>query len=252
MPVPLAEVVTWCNARVRHPAVADFPGACNGLQLENAGTVHKLGAAVDAGLYPFRAAQAQGVDFLIVHHGLFWQPNVPLTGRYYTRLKTALEADLAVYSAHLPLDAHPEIGNNALLARALELEPERFFLEHEGVPIALIARAPLGRKALRARLESQFPGTLSCVEYGSEALERVAILSGSGRSALDHLRAEGLDTLITGELRQEHFNLAQELGLNLYCAGHYATEVFGVRALAAEAAAHFGLDWGFLEEPCPW
>ncbi len=248
----LAEVVAFCDQRARIREVRDFEGARNGLQVENGGAVTKIGAAVDAGLGPFRRAVEAGVDFLICHHGLFWTPPVPLTGVNREKVKVALDGNLAVYGAHLPLDCHPGIGNNVLLARALGLEPCGTFLEYEGTDIGLLAKGPAGgRAALAEALQKLFPGTYAAIEYGSESPPRVAVLTGSGQSAVPRLRAEGVDTLVTGELRQHHFNMAQELELNLYPCGHYATEVFGVKALAAEAAEHFGLDWIFIEEPCP-
>jgi dinuclear metal center YbgI/SA1388 family protein len=247
----LSDLVSFCDQRVRRREITDFPGAENGLQLENNGTVTKIGAAVDAGDRPFQLAAERGVDFLIVHHGLFWTPNVPFTGRFYRRLKRAMGANLAVYGAHLPLDAHPEIGNNAILARRLGLEAEERFLPYEGEPIGLLARHEGSRTTLRERMEALFPGGVTAIECGSEAPSRVALLTGSGRSALAHLKRQGTDTLIIGELRQEHYNLAEEEGFNLYCCGHYATEVFGVQALAAEAAEKFGLEWEFIPTDCP-
>jgi putative NIF3 family GTP cyclohydrolase 1 type 2 len=118
---PLADLVGHCNQRLDLPAFADFPGSFNGLQIENNGTVTKVGAAVDAGLVPFQRAAAAGVDFLLVHHGLFWDGARPVTGSMRARLQTAFAANLAVYSAHLPLDGHSELGNNVQLARALTL-----------------------------------------------------------------------------------------------------------------------------------
>ncbi|MFP4156933.1 MAG: Nif3-like dinuclear metal center hexameric protein [Opitutales bacterium] len=247
----LKDIVSFCDQRVRRTAIKDFDGARNGLQIENSGEVTKIGAAVDAGLRPLEAAIAEKVDFLICHHGLFWAPPIPVTDIHYRKLKTALDGDLAVYGAHLPLDAHPDIGNNALLAKALGLDVVGSFLPYEGNDIACIAEAPLGgRLELSSLLNSIFPDTYQGIEYGSEHPERIGILTGSGQSAVPHLKAQGLDTLITGELRQHHFNMAQELELNLYPCGHYATEVFGVKALAAEVAGKFGLDWTFLEQPC--
>lgn len=247
----LKEIVAWCDQRTRRIEIRDFEGAENGLQLENNGRVSKIGAAVDAGCVPFAAAIAEGVDFLIVHHGIFWTAPIPLTGRHYTKVKTAMDGNLAVYGAHLPLDAHPEIGNNALLAKALKLQPEKWFLEYEGTPIALLARGIDERSELHRRLQSLFPGGVTAMEFGASRLGSVALLTGSGRSALSALRANGTDTLITGELRQEHFNLAQEEGLNLYCCGHYATEVFGVKALANEVSAAFDLPWTWIGTDCP-
>ncbi|MFO8027545.1 MAG: Nif3-like dinuclear metal center hexameric protein [Opitutales bacterium] len=247
----LKEIVQFCDDRTRRPEILDFGGAHNGLQLENNGAVTRIGAAVDAGQRPFEAAIASKIDFLICHHGMFWSPPVPLTGTSYQKVKTALDGNLAVYGAHLPLDAHPEIGNNALLAKELGLERTGSFLNYEGNDIATIASAPDGgRSGLSAKLKTLFPETYQGIEYGSETPGRVAILTGSGQSAVPQLKANGLDTLITGELRQHHFNMAQELGLNLYPCGHYATEVFGVKALAAEVAEKFGLEWEFIEQPC--
>lgn len=247
----LKDIVAYCDQRVRNSEIKDFDGAFNGLQVENRGEVTKIGAAVDAGLRPFEAAIAQKVDFLICHHGLFWSPPLPLTGINYRKVKAAIDGNLAVFGAHLPLDAHPEIGNNALLARALGLEQIGTFLPYEGNDIATIASAPAGgRTELSSNLKKLFPASYRSIEYGSKQPEKICILTGSGQSALPKLRAQGIDTLVTGELRQHHFNMAQELELNLYPCGHYATEVFGVKALAAEVAETFGIEWTFIEQPC--
>jgi dinuclear metal center YbgI/SA1388 family protein len=248
--VPLDEIVAWCDQRLSVCQIRDFDGACNGLQIANGGRVSRIGAAVDAGLQPFTDAVAASVDLLLVHHGLFWSPLQPITGRHYRKLKVALDGGLAVYSAHLPLDAHPQIGNNAQLAAALGLTVEDTFLPYEGTPIGLLTGAPPSRDVLVERATALFGPRIHCILYGSSHPRRVAILTGSGRSALPLLRAHGCDTLVTGELRQEHFNLAQEEGFNLLVCGHYATEEFGVRALAAELADHFGLPWNFIRQPC--
>jgi putative NIF3 family GTP cyclohydrolase 1 type 2 len=181
----------------------------------NRGRVTRIGAAVDAGREPFRQAVAAGVDFLIVHHGLFWDPARPLTGAAYERVATLVEGGCALYSSHLPLDAHPRLGNNALLARQVGLRPKRPFLVRD-------------------------------VECGPARVGAVAFCSGSGNSAVPELGKAGADTLVTGELREEWFNRAQEEGLNLYCCGHYATEVHGVRALATELSRRFRLPWEFI------
>jgi dinuclear metal center YbgI/SA1388 family protein len=247
----LHEIVCFCDQRTRCSEIKDFGGAYNGLQIENDGQVTRIGAAVDAGQRPFEAAIADEVDFLICHHGLFWTPPTPLTGPAYQKVKTALDGNLAVYGAHLPLDCHPTIGNNALLAKELGLTAVGSFLPYEGNHIATIAEGPAGgRTELAAKLKALFPKTYGAIEYGSDQPGRIGILTGSGQSAVPHLLENGIDTLVTGELRQHHFNMAQELGLNLYPCGHYATEVFGVKALAAEVAEAFGLEWQFIEQPC--
>lgn len=251
MSVALDLLVAWCDETTRRSAYADFPGSHNGLQCANRGTVTRIGAAVDADLRTLRAAADAGVDFLIVHHGLFWAPPIPLTGPAYEKVALLRDANLAVYGSHLPLDGHPEIGNNVLLARALGLEPLERVFPLEGEPIGLVARGPTSRADLRARLERAFPGLVKAVEFGSAAPQRVAILTGSGSSVVDRLGEVNCDTLVTGELRQQYYTTAADRGYNLYAAGHHATETFGVKALAEAAAAHFNLPWSFLDSGCP-
>ena len=250
--IRLEALVDWCDQRVNRRAVPDFPGAHNGLQCANRGEVCKIGAAVDAGQVTFEKAVAAGVDFLIVHHGMFWTPPIPLNGVHYAKVAYLIENNCAVYASHLPLDCHPEIGNNVLIARKLGLEPAGVFCPYQGVDIGILTSGPQNRAALVDTLSTHFSSTLTAIEYGSAQPERVAILSGSGADVVpDLLMAAGVDTLITGELRQRHYTQAQEYRFNLYACGHYATEVFGVQALAAEAARHFKLPWEFIPTDCP-
>ena len=246
----LEEIVAYCDRRTRRAAFLDFPGACNGLQVANNGRVTRVGAAVDAGLTPFGQAVAAGVDFLVVHHGLFWSPPQPVTGPIYRKLSVLLRGNCALYSSHLPLDAHRAIGNNALLARQLGLKPSRWFLEHEGAAIGCIAASALRRGELRRRLTALYPRVIA-LEFGAAALRAVAFCSGSGHQAVRELAPAGVDTLVTGELREEWFNYAQEHRLNLYACGHYATETHGVKALAAELAKRFRVPWNFIATDNP-
>jgi dinuclear metal center YbgI/SA1388 family protein len=241
----LADLVAYCDQRTRRAAFEDAPGARNGLQVANDGRVSKIGAAVDAGAVPFRLAVEAGVDFLIVHHGMYWDMPLPITGKVHDRVATLIRGNCALYSNHLPLDSHPEIGNNALLARQLGLAPRRGFIPNAGGDIGLIAAGGPPRAALRAQLERLYPRVIA-IECGSEQPAEVAFCSGGGNSAVPLLRPAGVDTLVTGELREEFFNQAQEERLNLYLCGHYATEVHAVRALAAELAEKFGLPWTFV------
>lgn len=247
----MIDLVKYCDARVCCAEIKDFPGSFNGLQLENNGYVSKIGASVDAGLVPFQLANENQVDFLIVHHGLFWSPPTPLTGVNYKKVHFCMENNLAVYGSHLPLDCHPEIGNNAILAQKLELQPITSFLPYEGLNIGLITQNSYSRKELINRLKSLFPKGINSMEFGSDFPSKIAILTGSGQSAVDKILESGADTLITGELKQNHFNIAQELKLNLYTCGHYATETFGVKALGKELAAKFDLPFQFIETACP-
>lgn len=244
------ELAAWCDERTRRTAFSDAPGACNGLQMANSGKVTKIGAAVDAGVVPFQKAAAAGVDFLIVHHGMYWDMPRPLTGPVYERVATLFRADCALYSSHLPLDAHPEIGNNALFARQLGLKPVRGFAPNPGGDIGLICANIRTRDELEAELRTHY-SRVTAITCGSAQPTEVALCTGSGNSALRELVGTGVDTLITGELREEHFNLAQEEKLNLYLCGHYATEVHAVQALAAELSAQFGLPWEFIATENP-
>jgi len=246
----LHDLVTYCDQRTRRAAFKDAPAAFNGLQVANNGRVTKIGAAVDAGVVPFQRAVAAGVDFLIVHHGMYWDMPRPLTGAAYDRVATLIRGNCALYSNHLPLDGHPEIGNNALLARQLGLKRSRPFLVRDGEAIGCIANTRLTRAALRARLEQHYPRVLA-IEYGSARPRAVAFCSGAGNSALPELAPARVDTLVTGELREEFFNRAQEEKLNLYLCGHYATEVHAVQALGAELAKKFRLPWEFIATDNP-
>jgi len=247
----LDQVVAYCDRRVRVRDIADFPGSLNGLQAANSGKVTKIGATVDAGAGAFALAAAAGVDFLIVHHGMFWDGAQPITGSQHTRLKTLFDADCAVYSSHLPLDAHPQIGNNALIAKALGLKVSDWAIAYQGTPIAAVVDKSPTRAKLKAQLIKLFPRGITSIEFGPAQPRKVGIISGSGSSCVAQLAANGIDTLITGELKQSAFNAAQETGLNLFVCGHYATEIFGVCALAKECATRFHVPWEFLDTGCP-
>ena len=245
MPADLRHVTRFCDALTNRREVPDFSDARNGLQHRGRPRVRKVGAAVDAGTEVFKAAAKRGVDFLIVHHGMHWKPVSPARTVASARKAALRRSGLSLYSSHLPLDAHPVIGNNALIAADLGLRVIDWFVDYEGLPIACVCRG-IPRATLRRRLKASYPGTFKAIEFGSARPSRIAILSGSGRSALPCLRDAGCDSLITGELREEHFNEAHEQRWNLYPCGHYATETWGVKALAAAVSAEFGVPWEFI------
>ena len=249
--VKTEDIVNFCNQRTNLGEIEDFPGSYNDLQVGNSGEIKKIGASVDAGLIPFTKAIDLQIDFLITHHGLFWNPPIPITCSAYKKIKLCLDNNLAVYGSHLPLDCHPEIGNNSILAKKLGLEPFAKFLPFKGTDIGLITKNNQKRSQIREKLKTLFPKGFSTMEFGSDQPEKIAILTGSGQSAVDHIIDNGADTLITGELKQHHFNIAQELKLNLFACGHYATETFGVNALAQEAANKFDLSYEFVSSECP-
>lgn len=243
--VTASEIARFCDLITRRGEVGDYADARNGLQYRGTRKVRRIGAAVDAGTGVFELAAKAKVDFLIVHHGIHWRPTLPGRSVLAARKVSLKRNGLSLYSSHLPLDAHPYIGNNAIIAHRLGLEIDRWFLDFEGTPIACLCKG-MPRTKLVQRLRAEYPTTFKAIEHGSTKPSRIAILSGSGRSALPELAKLGCDTLITGELREEHFNEAHEQGWNLYPCGHYATEVWGVRALAEAAARRFDLDWTFV------
>ena len=246
---PLSEVVRHLETVLDHPAVADWPHAVNGLQVENRGRIHRIGAAVDACEATLRQAAERGVDFLLVHHGLFWNGLQPVQGPFYRKLRIALDANLAVFSSHLPLDAHPRFGNNALLAKALGFKrPEPFFFE-KGRFIGRKARLSLDRSQLCERLQTAVGGPVRLIAGGAARAGVVGVVTGSAGAELFKAAAEGVDTFITGEGPHWSYPAAEELGLNLLYAGHYATETFGVKAVAAHLARKYRLPWEFIDHP---
>jgi dinuclear metal center YbgI/SA1388 family protein len=205
--------------------------------------------AVDATAASIAAAVESGADLLLVHHGLFWDGNRPVTGRRYRRLSALLEADVALYAAHLPLDVHEEVGNNVVLARALGMEVGGRFGEHDGMALGVWGTLPLRRETLTARLEELLGGPVKLIPGGPEKLERVGVLTGGGGGFVAEALAAGLDALVTGEGSHHTYFDAEEGGLNLYYGGHYATETWGVRALGEHLAERFGLEWTFVDLP---
>ena len=244
-----SEVVAYLDRLLRIGSVADYPNALNGLQLENRGLVGRVAGAVDGSERAIRLAVARGCDLLLVHHGLFWGGNRPITGRVYRKLAAALRADLAIYAAHLPLDVHPELGNNVLLAKALGIELAGEFGEYLGQAIGRWGMLELKRDALTARLDELLGGRVRVVPGGPEVVHRVGVVTGGGGGMIEAALAAGLDTLVTGEGAHHTYFDAEEGGINVLFGGHYATEVFGVRALAEHVASAFGLSWEFLELP---
>jgi dinuclear metal center YbgI/SA1388 family protein len=246
---PLAAIVEHCDRILRTPETGDYESAVNGLQVENSGTVTRLAAAVDASLATVKLAIAAKADLLIVHHGLFWSPSHPWVGKKYELLRLLVENNLAVYSSHLPLDAHPTLGNNAQLAAALGLKNRKPFFESHGQKIGFQSRQKISRNELAKKLERATGAKPLLIPGGKEICERIGIVTGGAGGELKQAASEGVDTFITGEGPHWTYALAEELGLNVFYGGHYATETFGVQALAAELSKKFKLPWEFLDHP---
>ena len=245
----LSNIVSYADRFLRVRDVGDWDNALNGLQIENSGRVTRIGAAVDASTRVLIDSAKRKIDFLIVHHGLFWPGLQPVRGALHRQLGLAFENDLALYSAHLPLDIHPRVGNNAQLVAALRLKSAQPFLEEKGQPVGLKIRVPLERSELVRKLEKALNGPVKPFEFGPKQTHTIGVVTGAAGSEIYRVAYEGIDTFITGEAPHWAAVAAEEVGVNLLLGGHYATEVFGVKALAAHLSKRFKVPWEFVD--CP-
>ena len=251
----LSQIVDYANDYLRVEQIEDWPNALNGLQIENSGRVTKIGAAVDVSTHVLTAAAKKNVDLLIVHHGLFWPGLQSVTGALRRQLKLAFENDIALYSAHLPLDLHPKVGNNALLAAALGLKSTKPFLEEKGELIGVQSKFSGSRDDLIRKFRKAVGGPIKTFNCGPKNPKSVGIITGGAGSEIYRVAAESeldgpfIDTFITGEAPHWAAVAAEELVINLLLGGHYATETFGVKALAAHLSERFKVPWEFLLFP---
>jgi dinuclear metal center YbgI/SA1388 family protein len=224
----------------------------NGLQVEGPDEVERAAFAVDACLASFEQAVAEGVQLLVVHHGLFWSEPQRLVGPHFERVKTLIEGRCGLYAVHLPLDAHPEVGNNAQLARLLKLGDTRPFGTYHGLDIGVagVLEPPLDLPGLIGRLiEALGTPPIRVLDDGPDEISTVGCVSGGAASMMAQAAEEGLSAYITGETSHTFFHQAAERGLNALFAGHYATETLGVQALARHLEDRFALDTVFLDIP---
>lgn len=245
----LEKIVAYVSSYLRIGELNDWDNALNGLQVENSGRIVKIGAAVDASTRVLRKATNEEVKFLIVHHGLFWPGLQPITQSLHRQLRIAFENDIAIYSAHLPLDVHPVVGNNAQLAGSLGLKSAKQFLEEKGQLVGLKAGVSMPREGFICKLERSLKGPVKALKFGPKRIHTVGIVTGAAGSEIYRVAAEGIDTFITGEAPHWAAVAAEELGVNLLLGGHYATETFGVKALAAHLSRRFKIPWTFID--CP-
>jgi dinuclear metal center YbgI/SA1388 family protein len=247
--VPLAAIVRYSDRLLRVARVQDYERASNGLQVDNHGAVTRIAAAVDASLATVRLAAEAKADLLLVHHGLFWAHAHPWTGSRYEMIRCLIENNLAVYSSHLPLDAHPRLGNNSLLCAALGLKKLRPFFESHGQCIGFQAKTSISLTDLAGRLERATGAKPRVIPGGEQTCRRIGVVSGGAGDDLQTAAEEGVDTFVTGEGQHWTYAMAEELGLNVLYGGHYATETFGVKALAAHLSNRFKVPWTFVDHP---
>ena len=244
-----ARISEFLDATLGIPAFPDYEYAFNGLQVEARTPVRRVGAAVDASVASITAAVESAVDLLIVHHGICWDGKAPVTGRRYDRIAPLVRAGAALYSAHLPLDAHPELGNAVQLARGLGLEVRERFGQFADIRVGFVARTDEERDGFRNRVAGLVGGPVRLIGGGPRRIRRVGVVTGGGGKFVAEAAEQGLDTLLTGEASHHTYIDAHELGVNVVLAGHYATETFGVVALAKAVEDRFGIPWEFLDFP---
>ncbi len=248
--VRLEELCAYLDEYLRVGEIKDT--SQNGLQVEGPEEVERVAFAVDGCLESFAQAVEAGAQLLIVHHGLFWDKPLRLVGPHFRRVRTLIEGRCGLYGAHLPLDAHPEVGNSAELARLLGLQETHPFGEYHGVHIGIagVLDPPLEIPALIGRLvQALGVPPLRVLAGGPEKAARVGCITGGAASMVDQAQEAGLDTFITGETSHTYFHYAVEREMNVLFAGHYATETLGVKALARHLEERYGLETIFLDVP---
>ena len=245
------ELVEFLNKKLD---VERCPDMCvNGLQVEGGDRVTSVAVAVDAGQRVIEKAISAHCELLIVHHGIFWEKPFPIVGAVKTKIGAMLAASLNLYAVHLPLDAHPDLGNNFCLARLVGLSDLVPAIPYRGTPIGCIGNN--SKKHTMDQLCAEL-GMLAgartpfvTMNFGKKVPERVCVVTGAGADALYAAEKDGFDTLITGEPRQFAYHFAEETKLNVICAGHYATETVGVQELGKLLEREFKLPWQFIDEP---
>jgi dinuclear metal center YbgI/SA1388 family protein len=245
----VSDIRTYLDDYLRIAEVADSAKALNGLQVDHDGEVTRLAAAVDACQATIDAAADLGADFLLVHHGLFWAGLEPLTGRHGRRIRRLMNAGIALYSAHIPLDLHPELGNNAVLADKLGLVGREWFGDYKGERLGVSGNLSMSLQDLVAKVGGIVGSDPQTLAHGPEVVSRVGIISGGGGDMIAQARDADVDTFITGEGKHHSYFDAEEWGLNVVYAGHYATETLGVKALAEHISSRYALPWDFIDHP---
>ena len=242
----LADLTTYLDQYLR---IGDYQDRSNnGLQVQGSADVTRVAFAVDACLASFQRAVAERAQLLIVHHGLFWSEHIQVIGAHYERLRTLICAGIGLYGAHIPLDAHPEVGNNIQLAHIAGLQNTQPWGDHSGDIIGCVGDLPelLPLAELNARLEAQI-GKSNRVQINRTHAKRVAVLSGFGVNFAGSAIAAGADTLITGETSHTWYHPVNEYDINVIYGGHYNTETVGLKALAKKLAAEFKLETVFID-----
>lgn len=247
---PLSQIVSLLDSTLRITEIKDASVAMNGLQIENNGSVTKVALGVDGSQKTIDDAIAAGADLLILHHGIFWCGLQPVKGWWKHKITTCLDNNLAIYSAHLPLDLHPQLGNNAGIATALGLQEIQPEVDYHGTLIGLSGVFPGSVNELRDRYAEITGASITgIIHNGALPAGRIALCSGGAGEEIYQMHAKGYGTYLTGEENHWVSNAARDIGINILFGGHYATETFGVRSLGRLLEEKFGLPTVFIDNP---
>lgn len=248
----LKKVVKFLDSTLNNNYFKDF--AINGLQVDSQNQeINKIAVAVDAGESVIEKAIIENVDLLVVHHGIFWGTEQTITGSFGRKISKLIKAGCSLYASHLPLDAHPEYGNNAVMAKILNLADQKGFakIEDQNIGIYGNLKTSLNLEEL-SNVFKNYPGILKDslkLQFGKDKNKVIGIVSGSGSGAINECYKLGIDCLISGESKQEVFHMAKEEKINCLFLGHYGTETFGVNAIADLLKSEFNVDTLFIDEP---
>ncbi len=249
----LSKIVDFLNRELK---IQDYTDSShNGLQVQNSGKVRKICCGVDASMEFFRLAHKRGADLLICHHGISWDNSLKrITGLNYQRLSFLLKNDIALYACHLPLDAHSQLGNNAMLCKALGIRGKKPFGEYRGKLIGYYGTLPRREDyhSFRSRVEKLLGTNIQSLEFGRKTVRTVGVVSGGASELIEEASHLNLDVFLTGEATLMGRNLAKDCGINVIFGGHYATEAFGVKALGAAVEKKFSVKASFINLALPF
>jgi dinuclear metal center YbgI/SA1388 family protein len=248
----MAEFDHWARERLEFSETDSVDASLNGIQVgDTEAEVKKMAFAVDACMDSFRRAKGEGAEALFVHHGLFWGPGVPLTGVMGERVRFLMNNNISLYACHLPLDKHAELGNNARIVSELNLEDITPFGEYKGQKIGfkgVLAEAS-DLETIILQLFGAWEGRINALRFGPSEIRTVGVISGGGTREVSQAIDEGLDLYITGDASHNIYHESSEAGINVLFAGHYLTEIYGVKAMADAVASELGLETVFLDIP---
>lgn len=247
--INIKEITSYLDDFLRIRDIEDK--SYNGLQVENSGSVRKVALAVDASIEAFQKCIDMNANLLFVHHGLFWDEPVSVTGAIYERVKILIEADIALYAAHLPLDMHPEVGNNSMIEEVLNWPVKGDFGEYHGSVIgrSVEFEEPVSMKTLMMNIQEKLQCEPVSWEFGRKKIKRLGYVSGGGIGLLKQAISDGMDAFVTGEPGHTYFWMAKEAGINVIFAGHYCTETLGVKAVGDVIQKKWGLETVFIDLP---